>query len=355
MIVHSGFKPGNVFVSPSYHTKILDFGIARAVQINRGHGEDTVFDPSNLAVFTPAYVSREILHGDNPKTRDDIYCLGIVIYLILTGHHPFGRLSAEDACCKGLSPEKTKRLNARQWRGLKKCLSFQRAERPSSVSELKSRLFEPAPWRSRTVLVAGAAFFLVLAGSMLWTDPEISEVREEVRHATLVDARVARLTALVPDPVLDERWQQLVWAQTQTLLALSGATQTTARLFRSLTALYAERMGQSETVDEAAALYQMGSRYGDLSAQYERLLASQRAETSAPLSKPDHVGFAVRSRDRLEELARNFKDAPERQLVIKEAFSRAGMGADDQRGRRVACGGTGWFEQQGRLECSFNN
>ena len=132
-IIHADFKPGNVFVSSTSHVKILDFGIARAVQINQAQGEDTVFDPARLAALTPAYASREMLNGDNPEIRDDLYALGVVIYLVLTGHHPYGRLSAEKAYKEGLRAEKPKRMSRRRWRVLEKCLSFNRNGRMAWV------------------------------------------------------------------------------------------------------------------------------------------------------------------------------------------------------------------------------
>ena len=90
-VVHADFKPGNVFVSSDDIPKILDFGIARAVQVNRGENDD--FDPSRLTALTPAYASPEMLSGEEPELRDDIYSLGIVIYLVLTGKQPIRQSS----------------------------------------------------------------------------------------------------------------------------------------------------------------------------------------------------------------------------------------------------------------------
>ena len=133
-IVHADFKPGNVFISPQNAPKILDFGIARAVHLTETEGEDTLFDPARLAALTPAYASREMLNGDTPEIRDDLYSLGIVIYLILTGHHPYGRLSADEAARDDLKPEKPRQLSRRQWRVLRDCLRFNRSERPADVA-----------------------------------------------------------------------------------------------------------------------------------------------------------------------------------------------------------------------------
>ena len=64
-IVHSDFKPGNVFIIGNDMAKIFDFGIARAVasvdSLGKSTGDKTVFDAGNLGALTPAYASLEML------------------------------------------------------------------------------------------------------------------------------------------------------------------------------------------------------------------------------------------------------------------------------------------------------
>ena len=135
-VVHSDFKPGNCFVTRDDVIKVFDFGIARAAKIKGDlSGEETVFDPGELGALTPAYASLEMLEGDEPDARDDIYALACVAYELLAGKHPFGKLSADKARDKQLKPEAIKGVSRRQWRGLQKGLAFARADRSASVDE----------------------------------------------------------------------------------------------------------------------------------------------------------------------------------------------------------------------------
>jgi serine/threonine protein kinase len=83
-----------------------------------------------------------MLNGDNPEPRDDLYSLGIVIYLILTGRHPYGRMSAVEAAKEQLVPEKPKRLSWRQWKVVRKCLAFNRQDRPTDMAEVEEMLLK---------------------------------------------------------------------------------------------------------------------------------------------------------------------------------------------------------------------
>ncbi|MFI0415486.1 MAG: serine/threonine-protein kinase, partial [Candidatus Thiodiazotropha sp.] len=71
-IVHSDFKPGNVFLTSKSVVKVVDFGIARAAKSADRPAEDaTVFDPGSLGALTPTYASCEMLEYGEPDPRDD--------------------------------------------------------------------------------------------------------------------------------------------------------------------------------------------------------------------------------------------------------------------------------------------
>lgn len=263
-IVHADFKPGNVFVSSKNAPKILDFGIARAVQLTESQGEDTVFDPARLSALTPAYASREMLTGEHPEPRDDLYSLAVVIYLVLTGNHPYGRVSADEAAREGLKPEKPRRLSRRQWRGLSASLAFDRGHRPENIAALEKLLLQPSPWRSRSWLVALGAFTLALGINYLVGDAELTEVKNEVRQITLVDAQVARLAALLEEPRFDSNWETLLRREMDTLQRLDEAAPMMRNLRARIADAYSARVLASPDMDEALGLLERGQAYGDL-------------------------------------------------------------------------------------------
>ncbi len=140
-IVHSDFKPGNVIIDKNGEVRVLDFGIACAMgRSDQEHQDATVFNARSLGAFTPAYASPEQLQNSNPDPRDDIYALACVSYELLTGKHPFGRLSAEKALEVNLSVKSIANLSRRQFKGLQKALAFDQTQRTPSVHEFLKAL-----------------------------------------------------------------------------------------------------------------------------------------------------------------------------------------------------------------------
>ncbi len=139
-IVHSDFKPSNVFLINKKGVKVFDFGIARASKQGAGgaQGEVTKFDAGTLGALTPAYASLEMLKGEEPDPRDDVYALACVAHELLTGKHPFDKKSADLACAEKMTVAPIPGLDRRQMRGLLKGLAFDRANRSESIEQFLS-------------------------------------------------------------------------------------------------------------------------------------------------------------------------------------------------------------------------
>ncbi len=87
LIVHRDLKPGNVLVATDGTVKLLDFGIAK--WLDPEQADDWQATRTGLTPMTVAYASPEQLRGSAVSTASDIYSLGIILYELLTGRHPF--------------------------------------------------------------------------------------------------------------------------------------------------------------------------------------------------------------------------------------------------------------------------
>ena len=175
--VHSDFKPSNVFVTDGGQVKVIDLGIARALKRGDGIGDQTVFDPAELRALTPPYASPEQIEGQGPDPRDDVYSLACVTYELLTGAHPFDRMSSVKAMMEGKQPAKPASLDKRQWGALKRALAFRRSERTPSVAEfmrdfaLPAKGIRPLSWALLATGGAGLAAAAGIAAWLLWPSP----------------------------------------------------------------------------------------------------------------------------------------------------------------------------------------
>ena len=87
LVVHRDLKPANILVTADGQPKLLDFGIATLLSAEDGVAIGTT--RTGHSSFTPEFASPEQIRGERVTTASDVYSLGVLLYLLLAGKHPY--------------------------------------------------------------------------------------------------------------------------------------------------------------------------------------------------------------------------------------------------------------------------
>jgi len=193
-VVHGDVNPQNIFITNDGELRVLDFGASHKLLRDAGR-------PQRAPVATPGYASCQLLEGQHPDARDDLFAFACVAYLLLSGQHPFPRLTAIEARVQRVRPSRPPGLTGRQWQVLREGLRWERDRRPADVQKWLDRfglaaaaphlppvnalMNAPAPRKTGGARAAAAiAVLAVLAAGGYWSVTHYDSLMRFIKPAT---------------------------------------------------------------------------------------------------------------------------------------------------------------------------
>jgi len=121
-VIHRDLKPSNILVTAEGAVRLLDFGIAKQLEVLDQPVDQT---RTALRLMTPAYAAPEQIRGEPVGVFTDVYALGIILYELLAGRPPFDLLTCSPAEAERIiveqAPQKPSAVlpgNHRRWADL---------------------------------------------------------------------------------------------------------------------------------------------------------------------------------------------------------------------------------------------
>ena len=183
-IIHRDLKPSNILVNQKGEPKVLDFGLAKALEATEGASLEVSL-PGQL-IGTPRYMAPEQVRGTAVDTRTDVYALGVILCELLTGEHPHESSGSREAFLHRIATEEPRRprmlcgdLDSELEMLLLKTLSKSPDDRYRTAGELADDL---GHWLRDEPLAAGRVTALYFARKWL------------TRHRALVVATTGAVT-----------------------------------------------------------------------------------------------------------------------------------------------------------------
>ncbi|QOC23936.1 tetratricopeptide repeat protein [Wenzhouxiangella sp. AB-CW3] len=219
LVVHRDLKPGNILIDEHGHPRLLDFGIAKLLD----ESTDEQLTRTGQSPLTPDYASPEQLLGEAVSTASDIYALGVLLYELLAGQHPFPQNDHSHGAYQRASidslPPRPSRAARRTRRRLPreldhvvfKAMAREPEQRYRTCAEFGDdlrRFIEGHPvlavhagWRYRTVkfvsrhryfFAAGSLVAMALAGTTIWAVIQADKAGRQARAAQIAEAAAQR-------------------------------------------------------------------------------------------------------------------------------------------------------------------
>ena len=166
-IIHRDLKPANIKIREDGTVKVLDFGLAKALDRKSEAGGDAMKSPApgahateaGVILGTAAYMSPEQARGRTVDRRADIWAFGVVFYEMLSGTRPYTGDSSQETMASVFRDEpKWDNVPSQAHRLLKRCLEKDSTKRLSHIGDVMSLLDEaPSGQHSATAAPPAAA------------------------------------------------------------------------------------------------------------------------------------------------------------------------------------------------------
>jgi serine/threonine protein kinase len=127
--VHGDLNPHNVFITGSGELRVMGFGASYKTR--------QISQTPNLEMTLPfsksTFASCQVLEGERADPRDDVFSLGCLAYLLLSGTQPFPKSTATEAREAKSRVRRPANVSRRQWQALRSALRWERESRPADV------------------------------------------------------------------------------------------------------------------------------------------------------------------------------------------------------------------------------